>query len=246
MYWLVKKLIKASSPRSKRKIFNYVLATEIENYHFHKLLRYGFCPEKIIDVGAHEGEWTKNIKTIFPSSEVLMIEALAKSEFLEGVKSEWDGVSYCIELLGVETGIEKTFYECETGSSYYEEKTNVKKTSTVRVTKSLDDVLRHEQFPLVHPSMLKIDAQGAELDILEGAKQSLSFFEFIYLELPIVEYNVNAPDFETYINYMADIGYRVFDVSTYHISKDLLIQIDILFLKRQSRMEKIFEDVLQN
>ena len=245
MYWLVKKMIKASSHRSKRKIINYILGTEIENYIFFKLKRYGLDPENIVDVGAYEGGWTKNIKTIFPSSKVLMVEALAKNEFLERVTDDFRGVSYCIELLGAKTGLEKTYYECETGSSYYEEKSNHDKTVTVRMTKSLDDVLLQEQFSLGHPSVLKIDAQGAELDILEGSKQSLPFFEFVYLETPIVEYNINAPDFETYIKYMSNIGYGVFDVSTHHINKDLLLQVDVLFLKRQSHMAKVFEKVLK-
>lgn len=244
MYWIVKKLIKASSPRSKRKILNYILETEIENYIFWKLKRHGFAPDIIIDVGAFEGGWTRNIKTIFPSSQVLMVDALAKNECLERVKNELDGVSYCIELLGAETGLEKTYFECETSSSYYEENSNVDKTVTMRMTKALDDVLRQEQLSLVSPSMLKIDAQGAELDILAGAKRSLPFFEFVYLELPIVEYNINAPVFEAYINYMATIGYGVFDISTHHINKNLLLQVDILFLKRQSPMAKIFEKTL--
>lgn len=244
MYWLVKKLIKASSPRSKRKIFNYLLGTEIENYIFHKLKRYGFTPENIIDVGAYEGEWTKNIKSIFPLSKVLMIDALAKNEFLEKVRNDLSGVSYCIELLGAKSGLEKSYYECETGSSYYEEKSNVKKTVTVRRTKTLDEVVGQEQFLLRNPSMLKIDAQGAELDILEGSNKSLPFFEFIYLELPIVEYNAKAPDFESYITYMSNIGYGVFDVSTHHINKNLLLQVDILFLKKESPMAKIFKKKL--
>ena len=108
MYWLVKKMIKASSHRSKRKIINYILGTEIENYIFLKLKRYGFDPEYIVDVGAYEGVWTKNIKTIFPSSKVLMVEALAKNEILEQVKNDFRGVSYCIELLGAKTGYRDT------------------------------------------------------------------------------------------------------------------------------------------
>ena len=234
MYWLVKKLIKGASPRSKRKILNFVLSNEIENHLFHKVKRHGFCPEFVIDVGAYQGEWTRKIKAIFPSSKVLMVDALAKEDYLRKVQDDLPGVSFCIQLLGAKTGLEKTFFECETGSSYYEENSNVKKVRTTRVTKSLDDVLTEQHFLLGNSSWLKIDAQGAELDILEGAKKSRPFIDFIYLEVPIVQYNLKAPDFEGYIHYLSTIGYSVFDVSTHHLRQDLLLQVDILFARRNS------------
>ena len=244
MYWLVKKLIKGASTRSKRKILNFVLSTEIEDHLFHKLKRHGYCPESVIDVGAYQGEWTRKIKVIFPSAKVLMVDALAKEDYLRKVQNELPGVSFCIQVLGAETGLEKTFFECETGSSYYEENSNAKKVATTRITKSLDDVLTENHFSLGNSSLLKIDAQGAELDILEGAKQSLTVIDFIYLEVPIVQYNLNAPDFEAYIQYLSKIGYGVFDVATHHLHHDLLLQVDILFARRNSsivkRRDKLF------
>lgn len=238
MYWLVKKLIKGASRRSKRKILNFVMSNEIEDHLFSKIKRHGFCPDTIIDVGAYQGEWTRKSKTIFPSSNVLMVDALAKEDYLGKVQNDLPGVSFCIQLLGPTTGLEKTFYECETGSSYYEENSNAKKVATTRVTKSLDDVLTEEQFSLGNSSLLKIDAQGAELDILEGAKKSLPFIDFIYLEVPIVRYNIAAPDFESYIQYLSSIGYSVFDVATHHLRQDLLLQVDILFARRNSQIVK--------
>lgn len=238
MYWLMKKLIKGASTRSKRKILNFVLSTEIEDHLFHKLKRHGYCPESVIDVGAYHGEWTRKIKAIFPSSKVLMVDALAKESYLAKVTKELQECAFCIQLLGAETGVEKTFYECETGSSYYEENTNAKKIATTRVTKSLDDVLAEEHFSLGHSSLLKIDAQGSELDILEGAKNALPVIDFIYLEVPIVQYNLHAPDFEGYVHYLSKIGYSVFDVATHHLHQDLLLQVDILFARRDSSIVK--------
>lgn len=246
MYWLVKRLIKLSRPRSKRKILNYVLESEIERYVFHNLKRHDYYPADIIDVGAFEGEWTRRIKTIFPSSRVLMVEPLAKESYLSQVQTDWPDVSYSIQLLGSKTGTEKRFYECETGSSYYEENSSAAKRPTVRETQSLDDLLSSLNYVLRSPSLLKIDSQGSELDILDGAQQSLSFFEFIYLEVPIVLYNHDAPDFEAYINYMARIGYRVFDVSTHHSTKKLLVQVDIMFLKKDSHFAKACSEALKD
>ncbi len=120
------------------------------------------------------------------------------------------------------------------------------KRPTVRKTQSLDDLLSSLNYVLRSPSLLKIDSQGSELDILDGAQQSLSFFEFIYLEVPIVLYNHDAPDFEAYINYMSRIGYRVFDVSTHHSTKKLLVQVDIMFLKKDSHFAKACSEALKD
>ncbi|MDT7041430.1 FkbM family methyltransferase [Candidatus Nitronereus thalassa] len=244
MYWLVKKLIKGASQRSKRKILNFVLSTEIESHVFHKLRRHGFVPATIIDVGAYQGEWTRNIKSIFPESKVHMIDALAKEDYLRKVQENLPGVSYGIHLLGSETGLEKTFFECETGSSYYEENTNVQKTQTTRKTKTLDEVIAETGFALSPSSLLKIDAQGAELDILKGAKQVLSDVDFVYLEMPIIQYNRNAPDFEAYIHHMASLGYGVFDVSTCQIRQDFLLQVDLLFARQTSPIIQKREQLL--
>jgi FkbM family methyltransferase len=244
MYWLVKKLIKQASRRSKRKILNYVLSTEIEGHVFHKLSRHGFAPLTIVDVGAYQGEWTRKIKSMFPKSQVFLVDALDKEDYLRKVQEDLPGVSYRIQLLGAETGLEKTFFECETGSSYYEENTDARKTPTVRTTKTLDDVLTEAGFLLTPSSLLKIDAQGAELDILKGAKHSLPYIDFIYLEVPIVHYNRDAPDFEAYIHYMASIGYGVFDVSTCQFHQDFLLQVDILFASHTSPIVKKREEFL--
>jgi len=246
MYWLVKRLIKLSRPRSKRKILNYVLESEIEPNVFFNLKRHGYYPADIIDVGAYEGEWTRRLKAIYPSSRVLMVEPLAKEPFLSKVQKDWPDVSYSIQLLGSKTGTEKRFYECETGSSYYEENSPAKKNPTVRKTQSLDDLLSSLSHVLRSPSLLKIDSQGSELDILDGARQSLQFFEMIYLEVPIVLYNHDAPDFEAYITYMSRIGYRVFDVSTHHSTMKMLVQIDIIFLKNDSNLANSFSKALKD
>ena len=126
------------------------------------------------------------------------------------------------------------FYECETGSSYFKDLTSAEKQATIKRTITLDDLLSKLNFDLKYPSLLKIDSQGSELAILTGTKHNLRCFEFIYLEVPIVEYNLNAPRFETYINYMSEMGFRMFDVSTDHIYNDLLNQLDILFVRKSS------------
>src|ERR1700724_274530 len=46
------------------------------------LKRNGFVPNTIIDVGAYEGRWTQEVKTIYPAVPTLMVEANPDKEAL--------------------------------------------------------------------------------------------------------------------------------------------------------------------
>jgi hypothetical protein len=57
-------------------------------------------------------------------------------------------------------------------------------------TKTLDTVVNQRGFPL--PDFVKIDVQGAELDILKGGITTIGNAERMIVELQHVEYNQGA------------------------------------------------------
>ena len=101
----------------------------------------------------------------------------------------------------------------------------------------MDDIIKKEKLPL--PNFIKIDTQGSELDILKGAKQSISECSLIYLECPIIEYNLMSPNLNEYIKYLNSIGFVPYDVCEVHKIDNVLIQIDVLFV-RKSFFNKIY------
>ena len=54
-----------------------------------------------------------------------------------------------------------------------------------------------------------MDVQGAEMDILKGAKETLKTCQNLILELQHVEYNTGAPMNEEVISYLDGIGFRL-------------------------------------
>ncbi len=82
------------------------------------------------------------------------------------------------------------------------------------------------------PNFIKIDTQGSELDILKGAKQSISNCSLIYLECPIIEYNLMSPSLNEYVKYLNSISFVPYDVCETHTIDNILVQIDILFIKK--------------
>lgn len=67
-------------------------------------------------------------------------------------------------------------------------------------TQRLDDVLCHEE--LVHPVVMKVDAQGSEVGIFAGAQQTLARTDYLITEYwprGIVDHGDDAQSFERYM-----------------------------------------------
>ena len=181
--------------------------------YLNKLKNEGLEPKVIYDVGACVLHWTDRVKTIWPESEVIAFEAADVHEFLY----QEAGVKYHIGVLSNESGKEVDFYqndEAPGGNSYYRENAEIqpaaahlyadkylKKLRTI----TLDAIVNLKQFP--PPDLIKMDVQGAELDVLKGAQETIKTAKHIILELQIVEYNKGAPLKDTVIAYMDSIGY---------------------------------------
>jgi hypothetical protein len=105
-------------------------------------------------------------------------------------------------------------------------------------TQPLNSVVGANALP--HPNFVKIDVQGAELDILSGAGEILDDCHLMYLECPVLEYNAGAPTFEMYIKYMLSLGFVPLYVLEQHVVRNSLMQVDILFI-RESTKSKLLE-----
>lgn len=149
----------------------------------------GFSPKIIVDVGAFEGNWTCLAKQIWPAAHLVMIEPnLAKKALLLEIATKLDAKLY-FDLLGAESGLEVQFSVMESGSSIMSERSAVPRTVETRHLRTLDCLLRD----IEPPGLLKIDAQGYEVQILKGASEVLPKFEAVLLEIAVIEINEGAP-----------------------------------------------------
>jgi FkbM family methyltransferase len=83
---------------------------------------------------------------------------------------------------------------------------------------------------------IKIDAQGFEKNIIEGAKRSLDKVEGFQLELSINHFYKNSIDFFEMLNYMNSLGYRLVSLETgwHNNSTGEMMEIDGIFLKKNT------------
>jgi hypothetical protein len=72
-------------------------------------------------------------------------------------------------------------------------------------TVTLNTLARAKSYPA--PDLVKMDVQGAELDIMKGALDLLKSTKHIILELQEVEYNKGAPLRDEVIEYMNTQGF---------------------------------------
>jgi FkbM family methyltransferase len=172
------------NPRFRRGLWQGVAAA-IEHRHL-RLAR----ARTVVDVGAHRGQFSLLALELFPQAMVLAFEplSLARGRLAWLLHGEPRFRLYPMAL-GREAGERSLLVaardDCSslraaTGDQMaLEPRSRPVRSERVPVAR-LDEVLRADQ--LRQPALLKIDVQGQELEVLEGALGLLGHFEVIYLE----------------------------------------------------------------
>jgi len=199
----------------------------------HKLKHHNFDIKNILDIGAHKGEWTKKFREYFPDVHSLMIEANPNhAEFLQHV-GEFE-----IALLG-KNNEEVDYYECTDvqnnhGNGIYKENTNVPFKAKKRKMVTLESLVSG-QFDLI-----KMDVQGAELDIIQGSPSIIHNTKYLWLEVNVHNYNIGAPRAGQIISYLDQIGFELFDVAdvNHFGNEGPLLSMDLLFINYRNKSLK--------
>ena len=197
-----------------------------------QMARNGFNPRTIVDVGAYRGDWSRMAHAIWPNAAIVMIEPnREQTAGLDALAVELHGIQHC-ELLGPVDGQEVSFHLMATGSSVLPERSDVPRRTETRKLVTLDTLLA--EMPEV--GLLKIDAQGYELSILDGAVKILPKVQAVLMEIALIEVNDGSPILHEVVRYMHDRGFVAFDVLEMHRRwlDRALCQIDILFCRKDA------------
>jgi FkbM family methyltransferase len=215
-------------PEFNRFAFEYAQAPDMR-FGLTAMQQRGFNPRSIIDVGAFEGAWSSMVRQIWPHAKIVMIEPNSgKAEHLSRLASEISAEYFC-ELLGAKAGATVPFHVTGSGSSVLGERSPLPRETETRVLSTLDSLKLIADRPL----LLKIDAQGYELEILKGARESLRCSDAIVLEIAVIEINDGAPLLHSVLESMHEYGFVTYDILEIHrrpLDK-ALNQVDIVFVR---------------
>ena len=193
-----------------------------------KLINNDIQINNIFDIGAYRGNWSRDVQKFFPDAHFTLVEP----NEIHNSSIHSLGFRPFNLVLGKSSGDEVIFYsKGQTGDSYFLEKNAEYLGSEKRlITKSLSDFIVENN--LQYPDFLKIDTQGSELEILMGAQHGLKLISVVLVELPITSMNIGATTLSEVTSFLEENNFVPIHLSEIHNVIDILVQIDIAFLRR--------------
>jgi FkbM family methyltransferase len=198
------------------------------NHVYELIKRHHIELETAVDIGANTGQWAKTFMQQFPGTQLLSIEA--NPENLPALlKVNPNSMQACFAELDGDT---REFYlpnptveRINTGASFYREVLPgyEEPTRLQLVTSTLDSLNR--RFDLI-----KLDVQGAELDVLRGGEKALRSAKIIMIEVSLCRYNYFAPLAAEVISYLHDRGFLFLAVNEVLCHARAPIQLDCCFV----------------
>lgn len=209
----------------RKELIEYVDKEYFSGYaHIEKsaLLLKSFCPTHhlIIDVGGADGTTAALFLDLLPGSDIIIFEPL--NENIDQIKSRFQAnkrITLIEKAAGDMESIE-TIHHAEriTSSSlfplYNEKKDSIfstllneKKSSQIPVT-TIDAVVN----PRVDVGIVKLDVQGYELKVLNGAIQTLAKTAFVVTEVNNHNGYVGAPKYFEIDAFLRDHRFTLFDI----------------------------------
>lgn len=88
------------------------------------------------------------------------------------------------------------------------------------------------------PTLLKIDVQGYEIEVLKGAARTLASVDVLLLETSVLPYNRGSPLTADVVAFLRSLGFVVLDVLELHQGgpENILFQIDFAFARADSEL----------
>ncbi|HVS53338.1 MAG TPA: FkbM family methyltransferase [Opitutaceae bacterium] len=181
---------------------------------FALLKRFGFAPRSIVDVGANRGDWTRTARAHFPAAEFLLVEPQAHlrahvADLLQTGRVRWvtagagdraGNFPLTIAPHDVSSNFGMT-PEAAAAHGY---------PQTMVEVHTLDEIVRRAGVPL--PEMVKIDAEGFDLKVLDGAPSLIGRTDIFFLEAAVCATGIENT-MAAVIARMTQLGYRMIDIT---------------------------------
>jgi FkbM family methyltransferase len=188
-----------------------------------------FAPECVLDIGAALGEWTRMALRFWPQARYFLFEPLQERQAaLDSLRASHPNVDYILAGTGnspgrLSIGVSGNLYE--SSFAYPGPQNRLVEVVTV------DEMFREGRFP--QPQLMKLDVQGYEFKVLEGAAETMRQCDLILLELQFFRFAPEMLLLHEAIHWMAERGFRPYEFVDYlrRPHDGAMGQCDLLFVR---------------
>jgi len=202
-------------------------------------------PSRVVDVGANRGQFSGACLAILPSVEILALEPIPEVfARLERSLSRFPNVA--LRRVAAGKRRERRIFhvnEYSHSSSFLSvtemhrhEFPHARKSTDIEVdVVPLDDLRTEGLFDKI--DLLKLDVQGFEMEVLEGATQTLAATDYLIIETSFKPMYENELMFSDYYEYLRDRGFEFIGPAGFLTSDRAgeIVQMDGVFARRGRR-----------
>jgi FkbM family methyltransferase len=197
----------------------------------------GLSPQTVIDVGAAHG--TPPLYDLFPEARFILLEPL--DEFAPALNEIARGLKHAECLVAAVTSkpgrVVLNVHPDLMGSSLCKEEEGAHVDGIERTVPAvtLNDVCAERGTR--PPYLIKVDTQGSELQVLEGADRIMAETDVIVLEASLFGFFKGGPQILDILLYMKERGFILYDVFDlqYRPLDGAMAQVDLAFVQERSK-----------
>lgn len=198
----------------------------------------GLEPRTVIDVGVGYG--TPPLYEAFRGAKLLLIEPLEEfRSVLEDAARRFEA-DFVLAAAGERSGrITINVHPYLEGSSLLTERDDTGGITARDVDQvTIDDAVRERG--LDGPFLVKVDVQGAELEVLRGASRTLDSTDVVLLEVSLFQFVEGGPQLHDVVEFMRERGFVAYDIFGGHTRPldGALAQIDMAFVREDGRFRQ--------
>jgi FkbM family methyltransferase len=206
---------------------------------FEHLAGLGVRMKTVIDVGVGNG--TETLYAANPGARFVLVEPVPDTRgTVAAIARRLDAKFFNVAAGARDGEIDFHLHDDITGSSMYRQLEGGALDGTlVKVpVRRLDDIIGHE---VTRPCLLKIDTQGAEVDVIDGARQLLRSVDIAIIEVSFHQFREGAVEMHEVVQAMVAAGFRCYEVLEGHYRSvdNALAQVDLVFVPEQSALRSV-------
>jgi FkbM family methyltransferase len=195
-----------------------------------------FSPKHIVDIGANHGTWTRMALVFFPDAFYTLIEPQGwLKDSIKDLTENNTKIKFHAVGAGAKPGIFKfTIADRDDSCSFKFTETEAKLSGFKQIdipVVTLNELLAEADLP--DPDIIKIDAEGLDLEVLKGADNYFGKTEIFLVEVAVVLKEFEN-SFLKMINFMDSKGYNLFDITDLNrpFATKILWLAELVFVKK--------------